>query len=45
MGMIYDQPDFGKLGVDIVDGTMALSIPIRPSTPMLRLDGRFQRVL
>ena len=25
MGMIYDQPDFGKLGADIVDGTMALS--------------------
>lgn len=25
MGLIYDQPDFGKLGADIVDGTMALS--------------------
>lgn len=25
MGLIYDQPDFGKLGAEIVDGTMALS--------------------
>lgn len=25
MGLIYDQPDFGKLGADIVDGCMALS--------------------